>query len=176
MYYVYHDTKLFCQYFDFDNYSRQKLKKDKSRSTSNMQRHIQRNHANCKTSKHQLGKQTTLVDVRASHSSKMVIVALKYIHCIDTNTTHFQLTFLYVIFQTYTHEKFENSLLEFILLTDQPFVTVDNQAFKNMMHIANQNAKIPSATTIKRRVESLFEVEEAEIKAHLQVKSFSKTS
>lgn len=60
-------------------------------------------------------------------------------------------------------------LLEFIVLTSQPFTIVDDKSFRSLLLYLNESADIPSSSTVKRAFVSLYEEEKLKMKNLLAV-------
>jgi len=56
-----------------------------------------------------------------------------------------------------------------IVADDQPFTVVESLEFHDMIKLCNQNAKIPSADTIRNQILQSFENHQIKIKDELQV-------
>ena len=53
-------------------------------------------------------------------------------------------------------DKFEAGLLEFLLLTDQPFDLIESESFRNWVKVLNTRVNIYSTTTLTRRIKAAF--------------------
>jgi len=74
-----------------------------------------------------------------------------------------------VSWQAFTQDEFEAKLVDFIILSNQPFTIVENESFKNLILLCNPNAKFVSDATIKRRVVQRFEEEKIKLRQMLLV-------
>ncbi|CAG7678862.1 unnamed protein product [Allacma fusca] len=66
-------------------------------------------------------------------------------------------------------EVFDDLLLRFILLTNQPFLIVNSEAFRDFASFHRNQVKIPNNTTIGTRCVERFEVEKELLTTKLQV-------
>lgn len=74
---------------------------------------------------------------------------------------------LFVFTQPLTQEKFEKLIMEYILLTDQPFTTVEEASFLRLF--STVKFKIPGADAIKNKIMNLYDTKRAEVKERLKV-------
>ena len=56
----------------------------------------------------------------------------------------------------FTQQGFRESLVHWIVSTDQPFTVVETDSFKEMIKLCNKNAAIPSADTVKGDILEMF--------------------
>jgi len=54
-------------------------------------------------------------------------------------------------------------VIEFIILTDQPFSIVEDPAFQNLFMFANSKAEMMGRNGAKSRLETMFKVEQVRI-------------
>ncbi|CAG7815583.1 unnamed protein product, partial [Allacma fusca] len=66
--------------------------------------------------------------------------------------------------KSFVKEEFERLLLEFIIMTDQPFHVVENQAFLRFALYGRDLDGLFSEDTLKRRIVSLYDAEKLKIK------------
>lgn len=59
----------------------------------------------------------------------------------------------------FSQDKFRDALLKWVILSDQPFTEVQNEAFLNMLQTLNPDAKSVSDKTIKRDTMAAFSLE-----------------
>jgi hypothetical protein len=64
---------------------------------------------------------------------------------------------------------FCSCLAKWIVCNDQPFTTVENEHFRNMIEILNPEAQVPSADTIKNNIMKRFNTEQTRMKEEFLV-------
>ena len=69
----------------------------------------------------------------------------------------------------FTAERFREYLVKWIISTNQPFTSVENLAFQQMIKLCNPGAVIPSADTVKNDMMRDFDEERTKIWNLLQV-------
>ncbi|CAG7725231.1 unnamed protein product, partial [Allacma fusca] len=116
------------------------LKKDKSGSTSNLRKHITRKH--------------TFVTLNESSGT-------------STKKSKDITDYLFKPEQ-FDQEEFENLMLNMIILTDQPMTLCDREAFRDFAMYGHKNVKIPSCSTIKRKLFERYETQKIELINKLQ--------
>ncbi|XP_021967047.1 zinc finger BED domain-containing protein DAYSLEEPER [Folsomia candida] len=133
-------------HFEWDNtengfmciHCRNIMKADKSGSTSNLGRHIKRKHP-------------TIHANNIESQNKIT----QFTYSVDKEVK-------------YSQEEFEKSLVNFILLSSQPFTLVQEKSFIEMIYKCNPKTQLPSATTIKRRITELYDIEKNNLKNLIQ--------
>jgi hypothetical protein len=76
---------------------------------------------------------------------------------------------LYLIFIKFTQDDFRKFITKWIITDDQPFTTLENKYFQQMIKFLNPNALIPSADTLKKNIMEIFEKEQIKMKKSFQV-------
>lgn len=69
----------------------------------------------------------------------------------------------------FTEKKFRDLLTKWIISTDQPFTTVEDISFQELIKLCNPDAKVPSASTVKNDIMKDFDHERGKIRTLLQV-------
>jgi hypothetical protein len=69
----------------------------------------------------------------------------------------------------FTQEDFRKFISKWIITDDQPFTTLKNKYFRQMIKFLNSNAFIPSADTAKKDIMEIFEMEQIKMKMLFQV-------
>lgn len=70
-------------------------------------------------------------------------------------------------FQVFSQEAFRKALLNWIVLSDQPFSVVQEKAFIDLVHILNPDAIIVSDRTLKTDLMELYKTKFEELKAEV---------
>jgi hypothetical protein len=65
---------------------------------------------------------------------------------------------------SFSIEVFEEFLVDWIVLNDQPFTEVESESFRKLLKLLNPNLKILSANTVKRRILGMFQSKQLERK------------
>ena len=65
---------------------------------------------------------------------------------------------------SFSIEVFENYLVDWIVLNDQPFTEVESESFRKLLTFLKPNLKILGADTVKRRILGLFQSKRLEMK------------
>jgi len=64
----------------------------------------------------------------------------------------------------FSQDVFDDLLIKWVVLNDQPFTEVESTPFKELLTLLKPNLKIFSADTAKRRIMARFEVKKNEMK------------
>jgi hypothetical protein len=65
---------------------------------------------------------------------------------------------------SFTIEVFEQVLVDWIVLNDQPITEVESKSFSTLLTLLKPNLKILSANTVKRRILEMFKSKQIEMK------------
>src|SRR5215217_6686558 len=69
----------------------------------------------------------------------------------------------------FTQEDFRKFISKWIITDDQPFITLENKYFRQIIKFLNFNALISSADTAKKDIMEIFEIEQIKMKMLFQV-------
>jgi hypothetical protein len=77
--------------------------------------------------------------------------------------------FYFYFILKFTQTDFRKFLSKWIIADNQPFTTVENKHFRNMVKVLNPDALVPKADTIKNDIKESFDEEQKKRKILLQV-------
>lgn len=73
--------------------------------------------------------------------------------------------------QIFTPEGLKKRLLNFIIMKDLPFSTVEDDTLKNLLEYCNPSAVTSSARTLRREIELAYKDEKSKLQSVLKVSS-----
>ncbi|KAJ6636944.1 Zinc finger BED domain-containing protein DAYSLEEPER, partial [Pseudolycoriella hygida] len=115
--------------------------------------------ANCKY----CGKRYPLSG-KTNGSTSNMIRHLKHTHPdVETRTVSEEIEII-----EFSQERYREALIKYIVVCNQPFTEVEQQAFLNMIHILNPAAITISSSTVKRDIMKKFEEKVRNMVAHLK--------